>query len=54
MACMGEMRGEYRALVGKPDGKRPLGRRRHRWEDNIKKNLEDMECDYGLDSSGSQ
>ena len=51
---MGEMRGEYRALVGKPEGNRPLGRRRRRWEDNIKKNLEDMECGYGLDSSSSQ
>ena len=31
---MGERRGVYRVLVGKPDGKRPLGRPRHRWEDN--------------------
>jgi hypothetical protein len=33
---MGERRGAYRALVGKPEGRRPLGRPRHRWEDNIK------------------
>jgi len=33
---MGERRRIYRVLVGKPEGKRPLGRPRHRWEDNIK------------------
>jgi hypothetical protein len=33
---MGERRCVYRVLVGKPEGKRPLGRPRHRWEDNIK------------------
>ena len=31
VACMGERRGVYRVLVGKPEGKRPLGRPRHRW-----------------------
>jgi hypothetical protein len=36
VACMGEMRNAYRILVGKPKGKRPLGRPRCRWEDNIK------------------
>ena len=36
MARMGEGRGVYRVLVGKPEGKRPLGRPRRRWEDNIK------------------
>jgi hypothetical protein len=36
---MGERRGVYRVLVGKPEGKRPLGRRRLRWEDNIKIDL---------------
>jgi hypothetical protein len=33
---MGERRGAYRALVGKPEGRRPLERPRYRWEDNIK------------------
>jgi hypothetical protein len=37
---MGERRGEYRVLVGKLDGKRPLGRPRRRWEDNIKMDLQ--------------
>jgi len=36
VARMGEGRGVHRVLVGKPEGKRPLGRPRHRWEDNIK------------------
>jgi hypothetical protein len=36
---MRERRGAYRFLVGKPKGKRPLGRPRHRWEDNININL---------------
>ena len=36
MARMGKGRGVYRVLVGKPEGKRPLGRPRRRWEDNIK------------------
>jgi hypothetical protein len=35
----GEKRNAYRILVGKPEGKRPLGRPRHRWMDNIKMNL---------------
>jgi hypothetical protein len=33
---MGEVRGAYNILVGKPEGRRPLGRPRRRWEDNIK------------------
>jgi hypothetical protein len=33
---MGEERGVYRVLVGKPEGKKPLERHRHRWEDNIR------------------
>jgi hypothetical protein len=37
--CMGEGRGVYRVLVGRPKGKRPLGRCRHKWEDNIKLDL---------------
>jgi hypothetical protein len=36
---MGEGRGMYRVLVGKPEGKRPLGRPSYRWEDNIKMDL---------------
>jgi hypothetical protein len=36
---MGERRGAYRALVGKPEGRRPLERPRRRWEDNIKMDL---------------
>jgi len=37
---MGEGRVVYRVLVGKPDGKRQLGRPRHRWDDNVKMNLQ--------------
>ena len=40
VAHMGERRGACRVLVGKPEGKKPLGRPRHRWEDNIKMDLE--------------
>jgi hypothetical protein len=39
VARMGERIGAYRALVGKPEGRRPLGRPRRRWEDNIKMDL---------------
>jgi len=39
---VGEGRGMYRVLVGKPEGKRPLGRPRHRWEDNIKMGLQEV------------
>jgi hypothetical protein len=39
---MGEERGVHRVLVGKPEGKRPLGRPRRRWEDNIKMDLEEV------------
>jgi hypothetical protein len=38
-ARTGETRGAYSALVGKPEGKRPLGRPRRRWDDNIKIDL---------------
>jgi hypothetical protein len=41
---MGERRGVYRVLVGKPEGKRPLGRPRRRWEDNIKMDLQEVRC----------
>jgi hypothetical protein len=40
---MGEERGVHRVLVGKPKGKRPLGRPRRRWEDNIKMYLQEVE-----------
>jgi hypothetical protein len=40
----GERRGVYRVLVGKPEGKRPLGRPRHRWEDNINIGLQEVGC----------
>ena len=67
MACMGEGRGVHRVLVGKPEGKRPLGRPRRRWEDNIKMDLREVEgggdwmelaqmagtCEYGDEPSGS-
>ena len=41
---MGERRGVYRVLVGKPEGKRPLERPRCRWEDNIKMDLQEVGC----------
>jgi len=50
VACMGEERGLYRVLVGKPEGKRPLGRPRHRWVDNIRLAVQaGGMCVYGLD-----
>jgi hypothetical protein len=42
VACMGERRGAHRVLVGKPEGQRPLGRPRCRWEDNIKIDLQEV------------
>jgi hypothetical protein len=39
VAHMGEVRGAYNILVGRPEGRRPLGRPRHRWQDNIKMDL---------------
>ena len=41
---MGERRGVYRILVGKPEGKRTFGRSRRRWEYNIKMDLQEVEC----------
>jgi hypothetical protein len=41
---MGEVRGVYRVLVGKPEGKRPLGRPRRRWEDNVRMDLQEVGC----------
>jgi hypothetical protein len=42
VARMGEVRGAYTILVGRPEGRRPLGRPRRRWEDNIKMDLRDI------------
>jgi hypothetical protein len=42
VACMGEVRGAYNILVGKTEGRRPLGRPRRRWEDNIKMDLREI------------
>jgi len=44
VGCKGERRDVYRGLVGKPEGKRPLGRPRHRWEDNIRMDLQEVRC----------
>jgi hypothetical protein len=54
VACMGDRRGVYRVLMRSPEEKRPLGRPRHRWEENIKMELQRSEIQkYGLDLSGS-
>ena len=44
--------GVYRVLVGKLEGRRPLGRRRRRWADNIRMDLQGVGCVYGLDWAG--
>ena len=46
VARMGEERGMYRVLVGKPEGRRPLGRPRRRWMDNIRTGLQEVGCGY--------
>ena len=48
VARMGESRGVYRVLVGKPEGKIPLGKPRRWWEDNIKLDLQEVGC-WGMD-----
>ena len=48
LAYMGATRGVYRVLVGKPEGMRPFGRSRRRWEDNIKMYLQEVGC-RGMD-----
>ena len=54
MARMGEGLGVHRVLVGKSEGKRPLGRPRRRWEDNIKMDLQEVGMGlWGLDGVGS-
>ena len=46
IARMGEESGVYRVLVGKPEGKRPLGRPRRRWVDNVGTDLQEVGCGY--------
>jgi len=46
VACMGEERGVYRVLVGKLEGRRPLGRPRRRWVYNIRMDLQNLGCGY--------
>jgi len=53
VACMEDRRGVYRVLVGKPEGKRPLGRPRPTWEDNIEMDLSGIRMGFHeLDFSG--
>jgi hypothetical protein len=49
IAGMGEERGAYRILVGRPEGRRPLGRARRRWENVIKMDLKEVGWGHGLD-----
>jgi hypothetical protein len=49
VARMGDGRGAYRILVGRPEVRRPLGRPRRRWEDNIKMDLQEVGWGHGLD-----
>ena len=42
---MGERRGVYRDMVGKPEGKKPLGRPRSRWKENMKMDLQEVGCE---------
>jgi hypothetical protein len=51
VARVGEERGVYRGLVGKAEGKRPMGRPRHRWEDNIMMDRQEVGCE-GVDWIG--
>jgi hypothetical protein len=54
VARMGEERKMYRALVGKPEGKRPLGRPRRRWEDGIRMDLREIGWGCRVDPFGSE
>jgi hypothetical protein len=49
VARMGKGRGVYKVLVGKPERKRPLGRPRRRWEDNIKMDIQEVGCGVWMD-----
>jgi hypothetical protein len=53
VARMGEGKNVCRVLVGKPEGKRPLGRSRRRWEDGVKMDLREIGWGCGVDSPGS-
>jgi hypothetical protein len=53
MLCMGEERKVYKVLVGKPEGKRPLGRPRRRWEDVIRMDLRRLAGSCGFELTGS-
>jgi hypothetical protein len=46
---MGERRGAHMVLVGKPEGKRPLGKPRRIWDDNIKMDIQEVEWGHGMD-----
>jgi hypothetical protein len=50
---MGEIKGAYRVLGRKPEGRRPLGRPTRKWEDNIKIDFREVGWGRGLDQSGS-
>jgi hypothetical protein len=49
VACMGERRGSHRILVGRAEGRRPFERPRHKWEDNIKMDRQEVGQGPGLD-----
>jgi hypothetical protein len=49
LACMGELGGALQVLVGKPEGTRPIGRPRHRWEDDIKIGFLGVGWEGGMD-----
>jgi hypothetical protein len=53
VARMGEERKVYKVLMGMPEGKRPLGSQRRRWEDGIRMNRREIGLGGGLDSTGS-
>ena len=46
VARMGKERGVYRVLLGKPEGRRPVGRHRRRWVDNVRMDLQEVRCVY--------
>ena len=50
----GDRRGAYRILVGKPEGRRALGRPRHRWQDNMKTDLREVGWGYAFDRCGPE